>query len=97
MHVTLVHIMVKPEHVNDFVAATRINHENSINELGNRRFDVLQSTEQPSHFVLYEAYASETDAIAHKSTPHYSNWRDTVAPWMAQPRRGELFSGIFPE
>lgn len=97
MHVTLVHIKVKPEHVNDFVAATRINHEASVNEPGNRRFDVLQSTEHPCRFVLYEAYTSESDAIAHKSTPHYLNWRDTVAPWMAQPRRGELFSGIFPE
>ena len=97
MHVTLVHIMVNPEHVHDFVTATRINHEASVNEPGNRRFDVLQSTEQPCQFVLYEAYASATDAIAHKSTPHYLNWRHTVAPWMAQPRRGELFSGILPK
>lgn len=97
MHVTLVHIMVKPEHIKDFVAATRTNHEVSVNEPGNHRFDVLQSTEQPCRFVLYEAYATETDAIAHKNTPHYLNWRDTVAPWMAQPRRGELFTGIFPE
>lgn len=97
MHVTIVHIVVKSDHVNDFINASRINHEASIHEAGNRRFDVLQSSEHPCQFVLYEAYASEADAIAHKSTSHYLAWRDTVAPWMAQPRRGESFNGLFPK
>ena len=43
MHVTLVHVHVKPDHINDFIAATQLNHEASIQESGNRRFDVFQS------------------------------------------------------
>lgn len=97
MHVTLVHVRVKPEHVGDFIRATRDNHLQSVQEPGNRRFDVLQSGEDRSYFILYEAYASEADALQHKQTPHYLAWRDAVAPWMASPRQGVRFDGLLPE
>lgn len=97
MHVTLVHVHVIAEHVNDFIIATRANHQASVQEPGNRRFDVLQSADDPTRFVLYEAYASEQDAQAHKQTPHYLQWRDTVAQWMASPRSGMPYQGLYPE
>lgn len=97
MHVTLVHVHVKPDHIDDFVAATKRNHEASIREAGNRRFDVLQSPENPGQFVLYEAYVSAEDAAAHKQTAHYLVWRDTVADWMAEPRQGIRYEGLFPQ
>ena len=53
MHVTLVHIHVRPECVDDLVAATKANHEASIQEPGNLRFDVLRSVEEPTRFILY--------------------------------------------
>jgi autoinducer 2-degrading protein len=97
MHVTLVHVHVKPQHVEDFIAATRLNHLASVQETGNRRFDVLQSPEDPSRFVLYEAYVSAEDAAAHKQTTHYLTWRDTVADWMATPRQGVSYNGLLPK
>ena len=96
MHVTLVHVQVKPEHIDDFIAASRLNHQASIQEPGNRRFDVLQSPDDPTRFVLYEAYASAGDAAAHKATDHYLAWRDAVAGMMAAPRRGEPWTGLLP-
>jgi autoinducer 2-degrading protein len=97
MHVTLVHVHVKPEHLEEFIEATRLNHEASIQEAGNRRFDILQSAENPAQFVLYEAYASGEDAAAHKQTQHYLAWRETVASWMAEPRQGIPYHGLFPK
>ncbi len=97
MHVTLVHVHVKPQHVAAFVAATKKNHEASIKEPGNRRFDVLQSNDDPTAFVLYEAYATAEDAAAHKETAHYREWRDTVADFMAEPRKGIGFTGLMPK
>ncbi len=97
MQVALVHIQIKPEHVGDFIDATRANHEASVRENGNRRFDVLQSADNPTHFVLYEAYATAADAAAHKQAAHYLRWRDTVAPWMAAPRQGVAYHGLFPK
>ncbi len=96
MYVTLVHAHVKPEHVAEFIEATRINHEASVREPGNLRFDVLQSADDPVRFVLVEAYADEAGAKAHKETDHYATWRDTVAGWMAEPRQGVRYNGLYP-
>ncbi len=97
MHVTLVRVQVKPAHIDDFIVATRLNHEASIQETGNRRFDVLQSSENPGHFILYEAYASAEAAATHKQTAHYLAWRDMVTDWMAEPRQGVHYKGLFPQ
>jgi len=96
MHVTLVHVRVRPEHLDAFIAATRANHEASVSEPGNRRFDVLQAPDDPTRFILYEAYASAADAVAHKETAHYLAWRAAVAEMMAEPRRGEPMNGLLP-
>jgi (4S)-4-hydroxy-5-phosphonooxypentane-2,3-dione isomerase len=97
MTVTIVHVWVKPDHVNQFIEATRINHLASVKEPGNFRFDLLQDNADPSKFVLYEAYATEAAATAHKETDHYKTWRDTVAPFMAKPREGVKHMMLFPE
>ena len=96
MQVTLVHVRVRPESVDAFITATRANHEASVGEAGNRRFDVLQAPDDPARFILYEAYASAADAAAHKETAHYLAWRTAVADMMAEPRRGEPMNGLFP-
>ncbi len=96
MIVTTVTVFVKPEHVDDFIAATIENHSNSIREPGNLRFDVLQSMADPSRFTLYEAYESEEASAAHKNNAHYAAWRDAVAPWMAAPREGVPHRVIAP-
>ena len=96
MHVTLVHVHVKPEAVPAFIEACRQNHEASVREPGNRRFDVLRDPADPNRFLLYESYATVEDAAAHKQTAHYLAWRDTVADMMAEPRRGVPYQGLFP-
>ena len=97
MHVTLVHVHVQPEHVEDFIEACRRNHEASVQEEGNLRFDVRQSPDARTRFVLYAAYASVEDAAAHKETKHYLEWREKVADWMAEPRQGVPYQGLFPQ
>lgn len=97
MQVTLVHVHVKPESIPAFIEATRLNHEASVQEPGNQRFDVLQDPADAGHFILYEAYASADAAAAHKQTAHYAVWRDTVAPMMAAPRQGVPMQGLFPK
>jgi autoinducer 2-degrading protein len=96
MTVTLVHVNVKPDYIRTFIEATRVNHELSVKEPGNLRFDILQDEKDPGKFVLYEAYESEQFAAAHKETAHYKVWRDTVAPWMSRPREGVKHRLLFP-
>jgi (4S)-4-hydroxy-5-phosphonooxypentane-2,3-dione isomerase len=97
MHVTLVYVDIIPDKVAAFIEATRENHLHSIQEPGNRRFDVLRDPVDTNRFLLYEAYASEADAKAHKETDHYFAWRDKVQSMMAAPRTGVRYDGLLPE
>jgi len=96
MYVTIVHVWVKPQFREAFIEATRANHLASVQEPGNRRFDVLQDAADPDKFVLYEAYADVSDAAAHKQTPHYLQWRETVEEMMARSRQGVTHLGLLP-
>ena len=78
MYVTLVNVHVKPEHVADFIESIRMNHEDSVREPGNLRFDILQSVDDQTRFVVYEAYEDEASAKAHK--PVFSPAPAAVAP-----------------
>ena len=96
MFVTLVHIHVKPDQVDTFLDATRANHEASIREDGNLRFDVLRLVEDPNRFLLYEWYADEASALRHRDTPHYLAWREATVDVFAEPRYGVRYEGLLP-
>ena len=88
MIVTCITVYVKEGHFDDFLRATEENHNASVKEPGNLRFDLLQCNNDPSRFFLYEAFKTEEAAAAHKKTAHYLKWKETVAGWMAKPREG---------
>jgi autoinducer 2-degrading protein len=96
MLIVHVHVRVKPEYIDLFRAATLANARESINEPGVARFDFFQRQDDAARFVLVEAYRSSEAPAAHKATPHYQAWRDTVEPMMAEPRSSVKFSNIFP-
>jgi (4S)-4-hydroxy-5-phosphonooxypentane-2,3-dione isomerase len=96
MTATLVHVQVRPEFIHSFIEATRENHDNSVKEQGNFRFDILQDAADPGKFILYEIFESDEAVLAHKETPHYLKWRDAVTPWMAKPREGVKHKVLFP-
>jgi autoinducer 2-degrading protein len=97
MFVSCVTVHVMKERVGDFIEATGKNHEGSLKEPGNLRFDVLQCVADPARFFLYEAYESEEAAAAHKRTPHYLAWKSAVDPLMAKPREGVPHRVVFPD
>ena len=96
MLVVHVHVRVRPGRVDDFLAATLVNARASLAEPGVLRFDVIQDQDDPAHVVLVEVYRDAEAGAAHKLTPHYATWRDTVAGMMAEPRASTKFSVIFP-
>jgi (4S)-4-hydroxy-5-phosphonooxypentane-2,3-dione isomerase len=96
MFVTVVYIHVRRDRVADFIDSIRENHEKSIQEPGNLRFDILQSVDDPTRFVTYMAYRDESSAKAHRDTAHYLAFRDTVADWMVEPRQNVPYEGLFP-
>jgi quinol monooxygenase YgiN len=97
MLVVHVHVRVKPESVEAFKQATIENARNSIKEPGIAAFDFVQQQDDPTRFVLVEAYRTPDAPAAHKETKHYQTWRDTVASMMAEPRSSVKFNNVFPD
>jgi len=97
MLVMQVNVKVKPEMIEAFKAATKVNAEASLKEPGIARFDCLQKTADPNRFLLVEAYRTPDAPAAHKATAHYAAWRDAVAPMMAEPRTSVMCSNVFPD
>ncbi|HOY59913.1 MAG TPA: antibiotic biosynthesis monooxygenase [Verrucomicrobiota bacterium] len=96
MLVVHVHVHVKPDGVTAFKEATLDNARQSALEPGIARFDILQQADDPTRFVLVEAYRTADAPARHKETAHYARWRDAVAPLMSEPRRSVKFANVFP-
>jgi (4S)-4-hydroxy-5-phosphonooxypentane-2,3-dione isomerase len=96
MLIVHVHVHVKPECVAAFKEISLANARESVKEPGIARFDVVQQQDDPTQFVLVEAYRTAEAPAAHKETPHYKTWRDAVAAMMAEPRFSVKFANLFP-
>jgi autoinducer 2-degrading protein len=96
MLVVHVHVNVRPKFVDAFKQATVENARNSVMEPGIARFDVVQQQDDPTRFVLVEAYRTPDDPARHKETAHYAKWRDTVAEMMAEPRSSVKYDNVYP-
>ena len=96
MIVRVIDVYVVLDRVSEFRSATVSNHQESIKEPGILRFDVLQDTDDESHFILYEVYRSSEAADAHKQTAHYAAWKKTVDSMMARPRGSHACSPVAP-
>lgn len=81
-----VHVWVIEENISDFIDATKMNVEGSIQEDGIARFDFLRDHENKEHFALVEVFKNGEAPGEHKKTEHYLAWREAVAPWMAKKR-----------
>ena len=97
MLIVHVHAHVRPDAIETFRTATLTNARNSVTEPGIARFDLLQSNQDPTRFVLVEVYRTADAPAAHKATAHYAVWRDAVAPLMAEARTSQTFANLFPD
>ncbi len=97
MLIVHVHVRVKPECVETFKRVTIANARESLKEPGIAKFDAVQQQDDPTRFVLVEAYRTPEAPAAHKETRHYQAWRDAVAPMMAEPRASVKFVNVFPD
>jgi (4S)-4-hydroxy-5-phosphonooxypentane-2,3-dione isomerase len=97
MLIVHVHIHVKAESVETFRQATIANARQGVQELGIARFDLLQQADDPTRFLLIEAYRTAEAPARHRETEHYQTWRDAVAEMMAEPRIRVIYTGVFPD
>jgi (4S)-4-hydroxy-5-phosphonooxypentane-2,3-dione isomerase len=75
----VVQMEVRPGRREEFLAGMAANAEASVrDEPGCLRFDISSVDGDENRFVLYELYADAEAFAAHKTTPHFAQWR-TVA------------------
>ncbi len=96
MLVVHVFIHVKEESIDAFIAASNDNASHSRQERGIARFDLVQQQDDPTRFVLVEAYKNDDAPAQHKETDHYARWRDAVADMMAEPRYSLKYDSLSP-
>ena len=71
-----VHLEVRPEAREEFLAAITANAEASVrDEPGCHRFDVTAVEGEANRFLLYELYDDADAFEAHKQAPHFTAWR----------------------
>lgn len=97
MLVVQVNIIVKKEFIKEFISATVENASNSTHEKGIAHFDFFQNQEDPTKFILLEAYRNDNAPAEHKETDHYKKWKSTVEEMMAEPRYSIKYFNIFPD
>jgi quinol monooxygenase YgiN len=96
MLVVHVYVHVKAASIEAFKAATIENARHSVQEAGIARFDVAHQENDPTRFILVEAYLDKEAPAKHKETAHYTLWRETVEPMMAEPRTNTKSRSVFP-
>jgi autoinducer 2-degrading protein len=97
MYIVHVSIKVKEEHISVFREATIENAQNSVNEAGIARFDVLQQQDDPSRFLLVEVYYTPEDQLKHRETEHFKKWRATITDMIAEPYTFIKYYNAFPD
>lgn len=96
MVILIVNLHVKAEHLEAFRQATRENARNSVKEPGVVRFDVLEQTEDPTRFVLYEVYRDNDAPAQHRETAHYKAWVAKVPDMLEEPRTRTFYTNFCP-
>jgi quinol monooxygenase YgiN len=89
----VVQMTVRPGRREEFLAGMAVNAEASVrDEPGCLRFDVCSVEGDEDRFLLYELYADAAAFAAHRSAPHFAQWR-TVAEQVVESQvntAGEL-------
>ena len=97
MVAVLVHLQVKPECLDQFLAETKANARNSRKEPGVVRFDLIQQVDDSTRFALFELYRDDQAIEAHRATAHYAKWRDAVPSLLVTERTRAIYRAIEPD
>lgn len=96
MFIMHIYIKVKQEFIEEFKQVCTENARNSIKEPLIKRFDVLQQADDPTRFILVEAYENESGVDAHKKTAHYNKWKTEAERMIEGERTRSKYLPVFP-
>ena len=80
-----VYLQVKQGKQEDFLAAVRDFIPTVKKESGTIRYDLCQSTDDPTSFIFYEVYKNEKANTAHTDSPQFKAFFEKIGPLMSSP------------
>lgn len=89
-------LSVRPAQVAEFVAASVEVAGATVCEAGLVSFAVLQQTDDPCRFSIFEAYHDEQAHAAHLTAAHHRKWQQTIGPLLDRPLVPRPYRPIFP-
>ena len=95
MYALIVTIRVLTNEVDIFLQKTLEHADATRKEIGNVRYDVLQSEDDPAGFVIYEVYRTKEDFLFHRETPHSIKWKTEITVIMAKPRERNRCKSVY--
>ncbi|MBS1692047.1 MAG: antibiotic biosynthesis monooxygenase [Actinobacteria bacterium] len=76
----VVKFTVQPEHADGWIARTKAFTEATRAEPGNLWYEWSRSVDNPSEFVLVEAFRDQDAGVAHVTAPHFQAGLDAMRP-----------------
>ena len=94
MLVQVVYLEVQPEKLEAFLTEARANAQASRAEADVTQFDLLQQSDSPHRFMLYEVYRDEAALETHRHTPHFQRWVERGVPLLTGERVRVLYRQV---
>lgn len=82
---------VRPECIDDALAACRAVREPSQKEAGCLRYDFYQSPDTPTNIVFFEEWESREILTAHFAEEHFKTFFAAVQPFMVAPPKIRVY------
>jgi quinol monooxygenase YgiN len=83
--VTVIHIDTMPPFTQAAAALLDRFRQDSLQDPGEKQFQVLQQMDRPNHFTLVEAWLDEKSYDAHNAAAHTRHFRDEIQPMLGSP------------
>lgn len=96
MNTWLTSIHIKPECVDEFLAASAPFAGESLRESGLVSFALLQQLNEPFRFSMFDVYHNDTAREEHQKSAHYLTWMNSISPLLAKPMSPLPYMPIFP-
>lgn len=96
MNTWLTSIHIKPNRVDEFLAASGPFAGECLRESGLVSFALLQQVNGPSRFSMFDVYHDDQAYEEHLNSAHYLAWLNSITPMLAEPVTPQPYTPIFP-
>ncbi len=97
MEILMVQFNIKPDRVDDFLAASADDGRGSVShEYGCHRFDVIQNDSDPNRVAFCEVYDDHAAVENHLTMSHFKTWRDATKEMIDGEVKVSTCRNLFP-